>query len=151
MWSCELLQICRLLPNVRNVLSIEALRKARVKKFALWHPYFVLNPVQMILVAEAFSVDLLNVVSSGRPCSKPAHFGLDLDPAEGLAIARRRHSRRATASPASSFRAHLFKGVFLVRRRRHVDPLIKGTPNSEAASKPMIIPSLSVVQTEPSR
>jgi hypothetical protein len=63
---------------------------------------FVLNPVQMILVAEAFSVDLLNVFSSGRPCSKPAHFGLDLDSAEGLAIARRRYSRRATGSPASS-------------------------------------------------
>jgi hypothetical protein len=55
---------------------------------------FVLNPVQMTLVAEALSVDLVNVFSSGRPCGKPTHFGLDLDSAEGLAVAWCRNSRR---------------------------------------------------------
>src|SRR3954471_11468351 len=54
----------------------------------------VLDPVQVILVAETFSVDLENVFSARRPCRKPSHFGFDLDTAKGLVVARCLGSRR---------------------------------------------------------
>src|SRR5947209_1944134 len=63
---------------------------------------FALYPLQMILTAKAFGVNLVDVLGPRWPCRKPPHLGLDLDATEGLIVAWRPGSHHAHRSPASS-------------------------------------------------
>src|SRR3954471_1756098 len=49
----------------------------------------LLNQLQMVLVAKALRVDLVDILGARWPGGKPAVRGLDLDAAERLVVARR--------------------------------------------------------------
>src|SRR5437868_5848047 len=93
---------------------------------------FALYPLQMILTAKAFGVNLVDVLGPRWPCRKPPHLGLDLDATEGLIVAWRPGSHHAHRVAGQFFDIELFRrnalqGILLFRRRRHIDPLIEGS------------------------
>src|SRR3954471_24081979 len=68
----------------------------------------LLNPLQVLGAAEAFGVDLVDILRSGRPCGEPAEIGFDLDAPERLAITGRLAQRGADGIAGEVLQAELF-------------------------------------------
>src|SRR5579872_1997671 len=71
-------------PSIRDsplTIRLSHLRQRRLR--------LALDPLEMRLVAEAFGIELVDVLGARGPCGEPAMVGLDLDAAERLAVARR--------------------------------------------------------------
>ena len=128
-----------------------------------------------VLAAEAFRVDLVDILGPGRPRGEPARFGRDLQAADRRAVAGRRGEDRADRLAGERGGTHRVRGQpaqhrLLGGRRARVDPPVGrrhrsgrsarsyAAPGSRpvravssAVRRHAMIPSLSVVHTVPSR
>src|SRR5215212_5951963 len=91
----------------------------------------LLNRLQMVRVPKTLGVDLVDVFGARRPRSEPSRLGFDLDAAEGLIVTRRPGSNRADRftgklAHIKLLRPERLQRALLLRRRRHVDPLVVG-------------------------
>ena len=91
----------------------------------------LLNRPEMVPVPKTLRVDLVDVLGTRWPRGEPSRLGLDLDPAKGLAVTRRRgpdSGDRLTGelSHIELVRPERLQGVLLFRRRRDVDSFIEG-------------------------
>src|SRR5665213_1090243 len=84
---------------------------------------------EMILAAETFRVDLVDLLGARGPCGEPAVVGDHLDAAEGLPVAGRRRERGADRLAGEFLERELFAGqrlqlVLLRHCGRRIDPLV---------------------------
>jgi len=93
---------------------------------------FFLYPLQMILPQEAFSVDLVHVLSSRRACGKPSVFRRHLQASYGSPVPRCSRKLCDYGLSRQGISLYRFRGKFLeqffpLRRSRCVDPGVKGS------------------------
>ena len=91
----------------------------------------VLNPLQVILAAEAFRINLIDILRSRWPGGKPATPGDHLNSADRFVIAGGSDQLRFNRLASKLFRVELCwiqlcDKFFLVARGRRIDPLVQG-------------------------
>ena len=95
----------------------------------------VLNPLQVILAAEAFRINLIDILRSRWPGGKPATPGDHLNSADRFVIAGGSDQLRFNRLASKLFRVELCwiqlcDKFFLVARGRRIDPLVEDSPRS---------------------
>ena len=83
---------------------------------------------EMLLAAEAFCVNLVNILGSRWPGGKPAVFSDQLDPADGFVVAGRLRQLRFDRLARQVLRikfggVQLCETCLLLGRGRRIDPL----------------------------
>src|SRR5438874_1737851 len=91
----------------------------------------LLDPLQVLGAPKTLGVDLVDILGARRPGGEPAEIGLDLDAAEGLAVAGRLAERGADGISGEILQAKLLgrdglQDVFLWRGRGDVDARVMG-------------------------